>query len=239
MKKNLLLVLFSLLSCKNPDQLAAMNNIQMPEYEELIHTVSSKEVLKVLIVGNSITTHAIADDIGWMHKSGMAATQENKDYVHLLFDKLSTQYPHKTIFLRFSNWSQFERSPDDFSGFKTATEFNPDVLVFQLSDNTSEKTANEFGKYSIRFLKDFKCQRLVISPFFMNDFNFNLSKTIAVKSNSIFVDISSISQNKINRASNDAGQTKRAQWKSDGIGQHPGDKGMFNISEIIFKAIIQ
>lgn len=240
MKKRLflLVVLILFVHCKNSDnnQLDAMNNIEMPQYEELIHPSSSKEVLKVLIVGNSITSHGKASDIGWNHKSGMAAIQENTDYVHLLFDKLSSHYPTKNIFLRYSNWSQFERSPETFSGFKHAEEYNPDIIIFQLSDNITPESSNHFSNASIIFLKKFK-NKFVVSPFFMNTSNYGVSKKIATDSNSTFIDISSIANDKANRASND-NRPDRSEWKVEGIGAHPGNTGMKNISETIFKSII-
>lgn len=231
-----LLIPFILISCHKKDDLSDMNNIQMPEYEELIHPVSSKEVLKVLIVGNSITSHGKASNIGWNHKSGMAAIQESKDYVHLLFDKLATKYRSKNIFLRFSNWSQLERSPETFSGFKSAEEYNPDIIIFQLSDNITPESSDHFSNISISFLKKFK-NKFVVSPFFLNSSNYDVSKKIATDSNSTFIDISSISNDKANRASND-NRPDKSEWKVEGIGAHPGNTGMNNISETIFKSII-
>lgn len=231
-----LLIPFVLISCHKKDDLSDMNNVQMPAYEELIHPVSSKEVLKILIVGNSITSHAKAVDIGWNHKSGMAAVQENNDYVHLLFAKMKTQYPNKTIQLRYSNWSQLERNPEAFKGLKTAKDFNPDILIFQLSDNLTSESNDSFSNISINFLKGFK-NKFVISPFFMNSSNYNVSKKIASDSNSYFIDISSISKNKINRASSDI-RNDKLEWKSAGISEHPGNTGMINISNVIFNNII-
>lgn len=231
-----ILIPFILITCHKKDDLSDMNNIQMPEYEELIYKASSKEVIKVLIVGNSITSHAKAFDIGWKHKSGMAATEESRDYVHLLFSKLKTQYPNKNIYLRYSNWSQFERSPTSFSGFKSAKDFRPDILIFQLSDNLTSESNDSFSKLSVNFLESFK-NKFVISPFFINSFNYNTSKNIAVESNSHFIDISAISKSKINKASND-NRTDKSEWKSNGIAEHPGNVGMINIANAIFNNII-
>lgn len=44
-------------------------------------------VIKVAFVGNSISLHGIAENIGWDHKSGMAASSIDNDYVHKLAKK--------------------------------------------------------------------------------------------------------------------------------------------------------
>ncbi|WP_300685529.1 hypothetical protein [Chryseobacterium sp.] len=214
-----------------------MNNIQMPTYEELNYSTKSSDTLKIFIIGNSITTHGIANEIGWNHKSGMAASTHDKDYVHLLFKQLKMQYSQKNIKLRYSNWSLFERMPNKFSNFRVVEKFKPNIVIYQLGDNTASESSELFKKSSIRFLKPFE-NKFVLSPFFMSPDNFKASKEIALKSNSTFINISSISKNKINTAAKDSNRSDVAKWTVEGISAHPGDTGMLNISNEIFRAII-
>ena len=51
--------------------------------------VGRLKVNKVLFLGNSITRHGPKADIGWTRDWGMAATSEDKDYVHLLGRQLA------------------------------------------------------------------------------------------------------------------------------------------------------
>lgn len=239
MKKLLIVLLVPFVfSCQKKNQLSDMNNIKMPTYEELLNTVNSTDSLKIFIIGNSITTHGIATDIGWDHKSGMAASDYNKDYVHLLFNKLKTQYPQKNIRLRYSNWSLFERIPEKFSNFRVVENFKPNIVIFQLGDNIDSESSALFKKSSISFLEPFE-NKFVLSPFFMNPDNFKASKEIALKSNSIFINISSISKNKANTAAKDPNRSDRSKWTVAGVSAHPGNTGMQNISNEIFKSIIQ
>ncbi|STC94833.1 hypothetical protein [Chryseobacterium carnipullorum] len=115
--------------------------------------------------------------------------------------------------------------------------FNPNILIYQLGDNTSVEGSNAFKESSITFLKKFKT-KFVISPFFMSALNFNTSKEIALKSSSYFIDISKISNNPINQAHSDKNRNDISKWKVDGISAHPGNTGMQNISHAIFAAII-
>lgn len=238
MKKILFLFISIILfNCHKKNQLSDMNNIEMPLYEELKYNTNSHDTLKILVLGNSITSHGIAKNIGWNHKSGMAASDIGKDYVHLLFDMMTNKYPSKNILLRYSNWSQFERNPEAFNGYATAINFNPNILIFQLSDNLTPESYDSFSKHSIDFLKSFN-NKFVVSPFFMNASNYNVSREISLKSNAYFIDISNISRDKLNRAFSDSNRNDISDWKSEGISQHPGNIGMSNISKAIFNVII-
>ncbi|MGC5744372.1 hypothetical protein [Chryseobacterium sp. NFX27] len=237
---SLTISLFFLQSCKK-DILLDMNNVEMPNYEELVTTVNTKDTLKVLIIGNSITSHGVAKEIGWNHKSGMAATNYNKDFVHLLFEDFKKKNTDKNIILRYANYSNLERSPEKVnlkdSKIQNLYKFNPEYIVYQLGDNSTKANADEFEKVSVKFLEGFKSsKKYVVSPYFMNVNNYKVTKNISTSSKSNFVDISYISNNKKYSANQYPGSIKKV-WKAEGIAAHPGDLGMLLISQQIFKKI--
>ena len=53
-------------------ELKSMNNVPLPLFTDIVNSKNNKKI-KILIIGNSITIHGEAKDIGWNHVSGMAA----------------------------------------------------------------------------------------------------------------------------------------------------------------------
>ena len=45
--------------------------------------IMGQKNVKVIFIGNSITFHGPAPEIGWMHSHGIASSQKNNDYVHV------------------------------------------------------------------------------------------------------------------------------------------------------------
>lgn len=241
--KKIIPILFIILltGCKKHDPLLAMNNVKMPEYEELTHNSNSSDTLKILILGNSISSHGIAHEIGWNHKAGMAASDESKDYVHLLFKRVVISEPQKNVIVRFSNYSLMERNPESFLNkkWKSLLTFQPNKVIFQLSDNVTKDKIDSFKESSLQLLSHFKTSSIyVVSPFFVNEENYKTSKEIALNSKATFIDISDIAKSPQNKAINEKNYpTDKNNWIVEGIGQHPGNIGMLNIANTIYSII--
>ena len=76
--------------------LLGLTIVSLPTLEQSAKTkaeaelkIGSLRVGKVLFLGNSITLHGPAPNIGWTGNWGMAASAREKDYVHLLIDRIS------------------------------------------------------------------------------------------------------------------------------------------------------
>lgn len=93
--------------------------------------------LKVLFVGNSITRHRIKEDIGWFHCWGMAASAEEKDYVHICMSRIRQIVPDATYGLCMA--SEWERNwttgTEVFSRFEDARRFEADIIIMRIVEN--------------------------------------------------------------------------------------------------------
>lgn len=82
--------------------------------------------VRIVFIGNSITLHEKAPQIGWHNEWGMAASAAEKDYVHLVTAEIERRLGCKAD-VRVRNLADFER------GFKTYDFAQiQDLVDFQL-----------------------------------------------------------------------------------------------------------
>jgi len=224
--------------------LKKMNQVFMPLFVDTASGHKGEE-FKILIIGNSLTRHGIAREIGWTHISGMAATSENEDYVHLIFNHLQNKLPTKKVAMRLSNFAEFERFPKslNISSLDTLISFKPNLIIYQLGENVSLNDTMTFKeKYMalINYTKEkTKAITICTTPFFPSSEKNDIINQVAKKTNSYLVDLSHLPLlNEQDYAKNEkAYQGDKTIWKSEGIGIHPGDKGMRDIAEQILITI--
>lgn len=191
--------------------------------------------LKVLIVGNSITRHGPSAQIGWEHDYGMAASSQEKDYVHVLYNKLCIA-GYKPYFMvrQASFWERNYFKDDVLDSYTDETKFNADVLVFRLGENVADVTQDNYDgfvgaldKY-VNYITTDNTKRIFTTCFWQYNIVDNAIKQVA-QDNGKVVTLGDLGANDEMRATG-------LFWHS-GVAGHPGDKGMENIAERICNAI--
>ncbi len=109
-------------------------------YNSVSKTVNKSFVLsyqRVLIVGNSITKHGPAPEMGWQGNWGMAASVADSDYVHLLTKDLKVRNPSTEI--KVMSGVPFEQTYADFdlNQFDESVNFKPDLIIMRIAENTN------------------------------------------------------------------------------------------------------
>ena len=196
---------------------------------------------KVLYLGNSITLHVPAPSIGWMGNWGMAASEEAKDYVHLLTAAVAGKTGVKPEIL-VRNIADFERGHETFdieTTLKEPLEFHADLIILAIGENVADLNTEEARvRYATAFsnlLSSLKKQGrptiFVRSCFWPNQAKDEIMKRAATEADAIFVDIAELGAEETNAARSER------QFENAGVAGHPGDKGMRAIAEALFAAI--
>jgi len=189
---------------------------------------------KILFLGNSITRHEPAPEIGWYGDWGMAASSAEKDYVHLCKKEILKKYPNAVFCtVQGSSWERSYRGCDFDEYFKEAKDFDPDVIICLISENITNEDfetdvfIEQFHNFHNYLSGNNKSTKIIVaSNFFNNEEKSEAIKQYAEKYNASFVYVSDLIKDKENLAKG---------YEHEGIQIHPGDKGMEIIAERIMK----
>ena len=209
------------------------------EKQEAIH-ISPEDTVKfnnILILGNSITFHGSKPDIGWTGNYGMAASSESHDYVHLLEGKIKG-YNSSAQFKIGNISATFERKfwEVDTANFATYRDFKPDLIILRIGENIAdslavEKSLNKHVESLITYLtQNPKPQICLVGSFWPNNNINRIFQDLCIKNKWDYVSLDGLYQNRqVNTAIND--------FANAGVGMHPSDQGMKEISERIWAKI--
>ena len=186
----------------------------------------------ILILGNSITYSSENPSNGWYGNWGMAASSQNKDYAHLLEEKLTAL--NASIKVKSFNISKFEHKllKFDFEELDTLFSNKISLAIVNLGENFNEpSTQTEFRTAFSNLIayiegKDVS-HIIVVNSFWTKTINIDI-REIAINKNIGFASITDISSDTINMAYS---------FENRGIRIHPGDSGMKKIAERILLAL--
>ncbi len=188
--------------------------------------------LKVMFVGNSITKHEPKPEVGWTNDCGMAASSEDKDYVHLMVKKFE-DYFGEEISWTIVQVANYERNfdPARIDGlYSSAKDYNPDIMImffganvpkdYDTAENPPFKFADSYDEIR-KYLKGentlvFHSQGFYIRPVLDAE-----KETVAKKYNEPFINIEDI----------------RNREDTHGMFNHPSDLGMQEIADRFWSVI--
>jgi len=203
--------------------------------------VQSAEVQKILFLGNSITLHGPNKGIGWDGNWGMAASSEDKDYVHLVAKAL-TQKDGSVPKTMVRNIASFERQYGSFDTaalVKETSAFGADLIVVAIGENvpalTNATCTALFSEKTATLLKSIKGDGkplvVVRSCFWANVPKDEALKKASQEIGALYLDIGALGKDEKNYA-----RSERS-FQHKGVANHPGDKGMKAIADAIVGAV--
>lgn len=203
--------------------------------------IGAQPVNKVLFLGNSITLHGPAPKIGWTGNWGMAASAEEKDYVHLLLAAI-TKEAGGAPQVMVKNIADFERQLTNYTlseQLKAEFSWEADVVIVAIGENAAPlKTEEDKARFQTAFadlltqLKQHgKPSIFVRSQFWPSAGKDDIMRQVSSESGVAFIDISKLGGEPANYA--------REERRIDhaGVAAHPGDKGMQAIADAIWISI--
>jgi hypothetical protein len=195
-------------------------------------------VSRILFLGNSITLHGPAPKIGWDGNWGMAATAQEKDFVHLLTAKIAKEAGGQPE-IKIKNIADFERQPGTYDvrvGLKDELALQPNVVVIAIGENVAALSTDEakatFKQAFAGLLQELKKSGsptiFVRSSFWANPAKDEILQSVCQEAGGIFVDNRKLGADEANYA--------RAERKIEhaGVAAHPGDKGMHAIADALW-----
>lgn len=223
------------------ESIKGMNkDVSLSDSEFEIKSGHFKTPMHIVFIGNSIAYHGASPKIGWPTGQGMAASNAENDYAHVLSKKLSVKFNCNVIANVFNFW-EFETNYDtfNFERLDKVRKIKADYYVFQLSENVR---ALKMGSVSFedQYLKFVKLSTLngsknrtiiLTTPFFPLEQKSAIILKVAKGVNGYVADVSKLALDEKNYGRNDK------KWDNLGIGGHPGDLGMKNIAQVIFNVI--
>ncbi len=188
--------------------------------------------LRILVLGNSITRHGPNYDIGWPYCWGMAASAEDKDYVHRLHAKLTEANVDTYIMVRNAScWERGFLKDDIFEQLKDEKDFCPNIVVLRLGENVLPDDKPYF-KDGLRKFMNYICSDktrvLFTTCFWQNEIIDNAIKEIASERGEVCLD---------GYLAYDESNMALGLFEHSGVAMHPGDKGMEKIADLIFDGI--
>lgn len=164
----------------------------------------------------------------------MAATSQDKDFVHLLTARFQLKDP--TAQLLFENIAAWENSYWDYdlSQLDFVRAFAPELLILRIGENvapqqvTARNFATHFSKL-LDYLHSPHTRLLVVGSFWDGNPAIAVMQWVSKAHGVDFISLASIGNNMVNRAI--------GQYENSGVANHPNDKGMLAITDAIWSSI--
>ena len=211
------------------NSVSSENQLAQEEYSSIYEENGR---IKVLFVGNSITKHGPAPDIGWNGNWGMAASEMNKDYVHLIVSELKKYHSVDYSIAQCSKWETKYWDTENIMNtyYKSAREFDADIIVIRIGENIKNIENKEICKLNfqkmIEFFNKSKKAKIIVTNLFWNHTVLNkIIEDVSIENGYIFCDISDLEMDERTMAI--------GEYDHNGVAVHPSDYGMKCIADRI------
>ncbi len=207
---------------------------QTREKLKIFENANSK-AKRVLFIGNSITLHERKPEIGWNNNWGMAASAEEKDYVHVVLKNLQERYGDISYaIVNVGEWEKNYWDENVLKKFQKAKDFQADTVIIRFGENVCREALEsrpfvENLRVFIEYLTDNAKKVIVTDCFWEYEHIDKALKSVALEKGYDFVKLSDLGYQEENMAI--------GLFEHQGVAAHPGDLGMQRIAERILEKL--
>lgn len=192
---------------------------------------------KVMFVGNSMTLHGVREEIGWHGAWGMAASAKEKDYVHVLEQKVLEKDAEASFCIcQVSSFErQYQNGTKTHSLYEAAKNFGADVIVVRFIENCpkdnfdSERFKRELDAL-IGYLDQTRKARVIITTGFWRHPGDEALRAYAAQKGYPCVELGDLGEDDAMKAI--------GLFEHKGVANHPGDLGMQRMAERIAEQLL-
>ena len=191
---------------------------------------------RILFVGNSITLHGYRPEIGWYGQWGMAASAEEKDYVHLTMKKVAAIDPNAAFCVcQVSDWERnFSRGEEVLEQYAHARAFEADIILLRMVENCPKKEYDyplfmqQLDKL-VQFLDRTGNAKVIVTTGFWKHPADEALRAWAKANGAPLCELGHLGELDEMKAI--------GLFDHSGVANHPGDAGMQAITDTIWKAL--
>lgn len=217
---------------ENKNTVASKNQVNKHVFFEGVNNGTPR----IMFVGNSITWHKPAPDIGWHGDWGMAASTREKDWVHLCMSYIQGKYPEASFcIVQAAEWERGYMECDISSVFFEACQFKPDIIVTRLSENISVEYMERYSLVSAmqKFHEYLSGNNEQVKLIVTSNVFGNKLKDVPLKEYSELMGAEYVYLNDYKEDSTNFAN----EFEHEGVRMHPGDKGMELIAGRVITAL--
>lgn len=216
------------------------------------------DTISIIFVGNSITKHGPSEALGWSGNWGMAASAEDKDFVHQLASMIENRYGKVAFQVAGGNagGGSFEKIPDEATDSDIKESFaalldlikseKPDLLNIHVGENwsahysTKEKVFDYFVQEAHKVAPDMIINLNAEFWSSTSSSNYEVKKEVADKYEYVYLSDTCIAPNAFKEGMQNPEDNPYCAYDlySGGVGAHPGDKGFQRMAEIMFETLM-
>lgn len=192
---------------------------------------------RVLFVGNSITLHGYRPQIGWLRGDcGMAASDPEHDYVHLVLKGLSSaERPAVGCIAQIGDWElNFWDDAVLPDVYQAAADWRPELVIARLGENVRAESMAQYPLLPhfvtmVRFFAGTSAKVLVTDTFWPNPEKERILAEAAAELCAPLVKLADLGTRDEMKAV--------GLFEHSGVAGHPGNAGMAAIAERILEKL--